>query len=120
MADKITIGKFRRAIKRLAADEPKVSSDVWCTTQKQHWLGWLRHHRGPGAYGRKHGARRDAKFVYNHIVCVDMLVWLIEGAGIREDLHDDVRRAADQEATLQARSAAVRRLVPWSDVEAVL
>lgn len=58
---------------------PYVEDPCWYTTQKQHWLGWLSHYHGPGAYGRKPGLpKRAARFASNHIVCAPMLLWLIK------------------------------------------
>jgi hypothetical protein len=54
---------------------------VWYTTQKQHWLGWLKEYHGPGYYGRKN-FRRSAEFAYNHIVCPPMVLWLGEASGV--------------------------------------
>jgi len=48
--------------------------------QKEHWLGWLGAHHGPGAYGRKSNAKRNAMYAYNHIVEFKMLLWLMEAA----------------------------------------
>jgi hypothetical protein len=56
--------------------------DVWYTTQKEHWLGWLSEYDGPGAYDRKTLSGRSAEFVFNHINCPPMLLWLIEAVGL--------------------------------------
>ena len=55
---------------------------VWYTSQKEHWLGWLSEYDGPGAYNRKSWKGRSAEFVYNHIGCPPMLLWLAEAAGV--------------------------------------
>src|ERR1035438_7108689 len=56
-------------------------SRVWYSTQKEHWLGWLREYNGPGYYDRKRW-ERTAEFVYNHIVCSPMVLWLGEASGV--------------------------------------
>src|SRR5580704_12913912 len=58
------------------------SEGVWYESQKEHWIGWLSEYDGPGAYGRKRGRGRSAEFVYNHIGCPPMLLWLAEAAGV--------------------------------------
>ncbi len=50
-------------------------------SQQQHWLSWLRDYDGPGYYGRK-SWERTAAFVYNHIVCPPMVLWLCEASGV--------------------------------------
>lgn len=51
----ITIPQFIRVIRRLPSDKPIEDPHVGYDTQKQHWLGWLRGYKGPGAYGLKIG-----------------------------------------------------------------
>jgi len=85
MRKAVSIGRFIKAIQALPSDEPRVYPKKWYATQKEHWLGWLRDYHGPGAYGRRSEIRRDAEYVYNHIVEVEMLLWLIEAAGVEPD-----------------------------------
>lgn len=82
MGKPVSIGRFIKAIRTLPADEPCVYPKKWYTNQKEHWLGWLGEYHSPGAYGRKSEVRRDAKYFYNHVVEVKMLLWLIEAAGV--------------------------------------
>ena len=58
---------------------------AWYRSQKEHWLGWLAEYDGPGAYGRS-DAKRDARFVYNHIQCAPMLFWLSEALETPSDI----------------------------------
>lgn len=58
----VSIAEFMRIIQKLPSDQPRIQPGVWYTTQKQHWLGWLSEYDGPGAYGRRSGQNRDAKF----------------------------------------------------------
>ncbi len=120
MEETITIAEFIRAIQSLPSDEPRVRPGIWYTTQKQHWLGWLGEYDGPGAYGRIPGKQRDAKFAYNHVVCPEMLLWLIEAAGVRPDLVQAARSACQTGTTLMQSSGAIRRHVPWAVVYDVL
>lgn len=48
--------------------------------------GWLGAHDGPGAYGHKGGEGRDARFVYNHIVCPYLPLYLIRAIPLRPEL----------------------------------
>lgn len=108
--------QLRRVIERLPADPPVDDPKKWYMTQKEHWLGWLGEYDGPGAYGRKIDRSRDAAYVYNHIVEVKMLLWLIDAVGVDSDLVAAARRASEPGTTLQQKSAAVRRIVPWEVV----
>ncbi len=67
--------------------------DVWYSSQKEHWLGWLRQYDGPGYYGRKN-PQRSAEFVYNHIGCPPMLLWLGEACRIPRQRVMEAKRAA--------------------------
>ncbi len=114
---RISIGKFITAIRRLPSDKPKVTPGKWYRTQKEHWLGWLAEYHGPGAYARTGPASaRDARFAYNHIVEVKMLLWLIEAAGVPRAAVQKARVAAARASTLSSKSAAVRKRVPWEMV----
>jgi hypothetical protein len=67
------------------------------------------------------GARiQDAIFAYNHIVESEMLLWLISAADVRSTLVARARRAARAAHSMPGRSAAVRRVVPWSIVASAL
>ena len=116
MQKTITIAQFIRAVECLPSDEPHSRPGVWYKTQKEHWLGWLGEYHGPGAYGRAPSEERDARFVYNHIVCPEMLLWLIEASGVSPSLVAAARRAAATGATPMQRSGAIRRCVPWTEV----
>src|SRR5690349_14724277 len=67
---------------------------VWYTSQKEHWLGWLSEYHGPGAYGRKTSKGRTGEFVYNHIGCPPMLLYLAEAAGFPKSVLLAAKRSA--------------------------
>jgi hypothetical protein len=91
---------------------------AWYSSQKEHWLGWLSEYDGPGAYERKSDAVRSAEFAYNHIVCAPMLLWLAEASGVPASKVATARRAAmAAPANLMSQSAAIRRALPWREVE---
>jgi hypothetical protein len=94
---------------------------AWYSSQREHWLGWLKEYDGPGAYGRKAPGGRNAEFVYNHIVNPKMLIWLAEAIGVPKARLLRARKAALAAGTkMQAMSAAIRRELPWADVECLL
>ena len=94
---------------------------VWYRSQKEHWEGWLMQYRGPGAYDRKVTTGRSAAFVYNHIVCPPMLLWIAEASGVANSRITWARRAAlASERRLQSHCSAIRRVIPWDTVEAEL
>ena len=116
----MTIGAFCRIIGQLRSDRPKIVHGIWYRTQKEHWLGWLRYYHGPGAYGRKIGQRHDAKYAYNHVVNPFMLAWLVEASGLPSRRTDKVRSCCSRAGSLMARSGAIRRIVPWDEMQAAL
>lgn len=120
MRKPVSIGRFIKAIQALPSDSPRIYPKKRYTTQKEHWLGWLKDYHGPGAYGRRPETRRDAEYVYNHVVEVGMLLWLIDAAGVDSRSVSAARQSAAKGTTLAQKSAAVRRLVPWAEVENVL
>jgi hypothetical protein len=90
------------------------------TSQKEHWLGWLAEYDGAGAYGWKRRGKHAA-FAYNHIVCAPMLLWLVEAGGVSKSSVLAAQRAALQgPPSLQSMSAAIRRVIPFAAVAAIL
>jgi hypothetical protein len=92
--------------------------EVWYSSQKEHWMGWLSEYDGPGAYGRKSWNGRTAEFVYNHIGCPPMLLWLAEAAGIpKKDLLAAKRSALSGRSNRASHCALIRKAIPWPAVE---
>jgi hypothetical protein len=116
----LSVRTLRRIIQRLPSDKPRHDPRKWYTTQKEHWDGWLREYHGVGAYGRVPGLRRDASFVFNHIVEPEMLLWLIAAAGVGPPTVESAKRAASVERALNQKSAVIRRRVPWELVATAL
>jgi hypothetical protein len=101
--------EFERALQRRGT----WSSKPWYTSQKEHWLGWLAEYHGPGYYGRKR-SNRSAEFVYNHIACPPMVLWLGEASGVRKATVIKAKRAAlSAKAYFPAQCAAIRKIIPW-------
>jgi hypothetical protein len=93
-------------------------NDVWYGSQKEHWMGWLAGYSGPGFYGRKTWSGRTAEFVYNHIGCPPMLLWLGEASGIpKKDLLAARRSALSGRPGRARHCALIRKAIPWSAVE---
>ena len=90
------------------------------TTQKAHWLGWLNPNNYTGSFERRGAEYRDAEFVYNHIIEVKMLLYLIGESGLDGEIQAAARQAAEEGKTLAGKSAAVRRVVPWAMMEEAL
>jgi hypothetical protein len=95
--------------------------DAWYRSQKEHWLGWLAGYYGPGAYGRSGKSPRTAKYAYNHIQCAPMLFWLAEALGAQEHGlttgFDAVLNTPDTPGKGARQCAALRRCIPWSEIE---
>jgi hypothetical protein len=107
------------AVGRLPEDR-RQRRNVWYESQKEHWIGWLFHYNSPGAYGRKVIRGRDAKFVYNHVVCPGLLAYLADTSGVARPLVREAKRIARSRGTEMARAGAIRRVIPWELVQAAL
>jgi hypothetical protein len=117
-----TLPQLRKLIERLPVASPLTNKfeaaraergparrDVWYSSQKQHWLGWLGGYDGPGVYARKKWDR-SAAYVYNHVVCPPMLFWLAEAAGVaKETLSRAEDEALAARPVMPAQCAAIRR-----------
>jgi hypothetical protein len=82
MQQPLSIRDLLIAISRLPEDRPVNNPKKWYRTQKEHWIGWLFEYNGPGAYGRQTLEGRDAKFVYNHVVEPELLLYLAKASGV--------------------------------------
>lgn len=110
-------GKYSQKLeahKRLA-----INRIPWYKSQKEHWLGWLGDYDGPGFYQRKTHAGRDAKYIYNHIMCSPMVLYLPEALGLSTELirnaYDAVIKVNDPKMAKQC--AIVRSIIPFELVE---
>ena len=53
------------------------------SSHRAHWLGWLQEYDGKGFYNRKVPKKpRSLAYIYGHIHCAPMLLWLAEVAGV--------------------------------------
>ncbi|MBA8884771.1 hypothetical protein [Dokdonella fugitiva] len=119
MQRSLEIRELLVAISRLPEGR-RTRRDVWYESQKEHWIGWLFHYNSAGAYGRKITSGRDAKFVYNHVVCPGLLTYLAAAAGVSPTRVRQARRIENSEGSLMARVGAIRQLLPWELVQDAL
>lgn len=97
------------------------SKKVWYKTQKEHWLGWISEYDGPGAYGRTKWGDKDACYVYNHVQCAPMLLWLAEALFIPRPILIKAKRAVINSGKSGAsQCSALRKVIPWEMVYAKL
>ena len=118
-----SIAWLTQAIRGLPSDEPVAPRQRGYNnyrTQKEHWLGWLDPTSGTGTYPRRSAPDRDARYVYNHVVEPQMLLWLISASGVAPERVQAATRAAAAASSLAGKSAAIRKQVPWPDVAAAL
>jgi hypothetical protein len=109
----VSISEFIKAIELLPEDESLDRQGIWYKTQRQHWLGWLDGYYGPGAYSRKNW-KRDARFVYNHVVCPGLLLYLIRAIPLSPDIVKAAEEASEHGTTQMEKAGAIRRVAPWS------
>ena len=108
-------GRFEHALAERSIWD---KSDQWYSSQKEHWLGWLDEYDGPGAYDREVQEGRSAAFVYNHIVCPPMLIWLAEASGVpRSTVLAAESAALAAKDNLGSKSAAIRRIIPFQMID---
>ena len=110
-------GKYSQKLeahKRLA-----INRIPWYKSQKEHWLGWLKEYDGPGFYNRKTHCGRDAKYIYNHVMCSPMVLYLPEALGVSQALikkaFSEVIKAKDPSMAKQC--GIIRRVIPFELVE---
>lgn len=110
-------GSVTRSVERaLVTGRPRAPARP---NQKDQWLRWLSGYR-PGYYGRVNWDR-PPKFIYNHLESVLMLLWLAEAAGVPRFALMKAKAAVLKAGSNDAsQAAALRRILPWCLVEALL
>jgi hypothetical protein len=82
-------------------------------THKDHWVGWLGAYNGPGYYSRSNW-ERDARYVYQHLNCGPMIVWLNEAAGERQTtIRAAIAAMLRAGPRAQTEAKVVRSFLPW-------
>ncbi len=91
---------------------------AWYHSQKEHWLRWLSEHETSGAYGRRPNSRRNCEFIYNRLQCPPMVFWLGEALQLpRASLNAAYMAAKSVRKHHATQTAAIRREIPWSQIE---
>ena len=89
----------------------------WWSSQQEHWLGWLDEYNGPGFYGRSDW-NVTAKTVYNRAGNPAMVLWLSEAAGLPQSrVQHAIEASKSAGSSWRAKCRAIRRVMPWDDVE---
>lgn len=87
---------------------------------REQLAGWLDEYDKPGFYGRR-VFNHSAKFAYNHLQSARMILWLAQAVGTPRFA---LRRAKTvlrrAQAHTSSESAAVRSVLPWELIEALL
>jgi hypothetical protein len=108
--EEVSIDEFMKAIRKLPSNE-----------RREQWLRWLSEYDEPGYYNRLPNMNRSAKFAYNNIANPEMLLWLIQAAGVEKGLvalaESDYNRSPDN---VRTQCAAIRKRVPWDVLERAL
>jgi len=107
---------FAAAISRLPSDEPVPKGTQGYntyTTQKDHWLGWLKPAEGKGTYPRTGGPERDARDVYNRIAEPKLLLWLAEAAEVSPLRIAAAKSEAESKVRLNSKAGVIRKHVSW-------
>jgi len=110
-------GKYSRKLQ--SSKQSALNQDVWYKSQNEHWLGWLKDYDGPGDYNRKTNSGRDARFIYNHVMCPPMLLYLPEALGVPHRFIIKAFRQVQRigRASLPKQCGAIRRAIPFELVE---
>ena len=120
LMDAISVGEVSVAFERKLAESTASLRKAWYSHQKEHWLGWLKEYDGPGYYGRKTWDV-TAETVYNRVNNPAMVLWLGEAAGIpTAQVKRAVAVAWEAPANFSSQCGAIRRVVPWTDIEPLL
>ena len=106
----VSIEQFIQAIEQLPSDE----------FHKDQWLRWLKGYDEPGPFDRHPDKERSAKFVYNKLAYPEMLLWLIQAAGVDNVLIQSAKSESENFANMQSKSKAIRKYVPWDVLERTL
>lgn len=85
---------------------------TWYKDQGEHWVGWLSGYRGGGFYGRKNN-KRTAEFIYNHIMCPPMFIWLAENLELDKSLIETAIKESLKSNKYQTQCKIIRDQLTW-------
>lgn len=89
---------------------------AWYEDQGEHWEGWVSEYRGAGFYNRKDN-QRSAKFIYNHIMCPPMFLWMAESLGIDKSIVLKATKEALKSEKYQVQCRIMREYLSWEMIE---
>ena len=105
----VSIEEFIEAVQKLPENE-----------HREEWLRWLKGYDTPGPFDREPDKGHNARYVYNHLAYPEMLLWLIEAAGIDKHLVEAAAADSISVKSKNAKTGAIRKRVPWEVVERAL
>lgn len=114
MERRISTHEFRNKINKLPYDKPEERAKLSTRCQKEHWLDWLNDYNNNGAYGRTPGQNRDAKWAYNHVVCPELILYLIKAINIDPQLISAADSIYAEDTTMMHKVGEIRKLIPWT------
>jgi hypothetical protein len=127
-----TKGDFMRLVRFLHKENPQTpitdrfdddliskygdnQSGISHKNQGEHWIGWLNGYKGAGFYNRKDN-KRSPEYIYNHVMCPQMIVWLAEVSGLTNELLDNATKEALKSEKYQTQCAVLRKHISWSKI----
>lgn len=75
----------------------------------------LKGYSGYSFYGRKNH-KRTSEYVYNHINCPEMLMWLTESVGIEKNIIQIAIDKSIDNPKFQSRCRIIRENISWSAI----
>jgi hypothetical protein len=103
MKKEMSIDEFIQAVHKLPSDKPLIPYKDGFTTNKEQWVRWL----------SKYDRKRNARFVYNHLAYPEMMLWLIQAAGVKRHLVQLAQSECERFIEMHQKAAAIRDCVPW-------
>lgn len=97
-------------------DKSDFVKTTWYENQGEHWQGWVNGYEGAGAYNRKDN-KRTPKFIYNHIMCPPMFIWMAETVGIDNAIILEMVKEASKTEKYQEQCKIMRHFLPWEMIE---
>ncbi len=88
--------------------------------EQGQWVRWLSEYHTPGYYHRQVGRKRYAKYAYAHLANPEMLLWLIQAAGVNKGLVKLAESEYESLVNVNQIAGAMREHVPWDVLESSL
>jgi hypothetical protein len=88
-------------------------------SRKKDWMIWLDGYQGPTP--KRKEWERSAQFIYNHLSCPPMVLWLAEAGGIPKSILIKAKGSALRaQPNRISECAAIREIIPWASIESKL